>query len=90
MPAGTTTENGLGPTDDQEQRAMAAAQALWEDLARQARSVHCPEHFAEPWRVRVIGSSPGRLKLDISGCCPKIGAAINDMIRSDPRISGPR
>jgi hypothetical protein len=80
----------LGPKDDHDQQEMALAQELWEDLARRARLVHCPEHFAEPWRVSVMGSSPRRLKLDISGCCPKIGAAINDMIRSDPRISGPR
>jgi hypothetical protein len=61
----------------------AQLRALWEDLARQARGVHCPEHFVEPWRVYVIGTPPD-LKLDISGCCPRIGRAINDMIRDDP------
>ncbi len=62
----------------------AQLEALWEDLARKARGVHCPVHFVEPWRVHVIGTPP-RLKLDISGCCPAIGSAINQMIASDPR-----
>ena len=87
MPAKPFTETGLPSQGDQDQNAEL--RALWEDLAVKARIVHCPQHYAEPWRVRVIGTPP-RLKLDISGCCPKIGAAINDMIRNDPRISGPR
>jgi hypothetical protein len=69
----------LAATDDRD----AQLQALCEDLARQARSVHCPEHFVEPWRVRVIGTPP-QLKLDIAGCCPRIGRAINEMIANDP------
>ena len=69
----------MAETDDKE----AQLRALWDDLARQARGVHCPEHFVEPWRVYVIGTPPD-LKLDISGCCPKIGRAINEMIRDDP------
>lgn len=70
----------MAATEDKD----AQLEALWEDLARQARSVHCPEHFVEPWRVHVIGTSP-RLKLDISGCCPRIGQAINEMIAADAK-----
>lgn len=72
---------------DQDQEAQL--EALWEDLARKARGVHCPEHFVEPWRVRVIGRSP-RLKLDIAGCCPGIGRAINEMIAADPGFRASR
>lgn len=61
----------------------AQLEALWEDLATKARAVHCPEHFVGPWRVHVIGTPP-RLKLDIAGCCPRIGRAINQMIADDP------
>ena len=67
----------------------AQAQALWEDLARKARGVHCPEHFVEPWRVYVIGNPPA-LKLDIAGCCPRIGRAINEMIAADPGFRASR
>ena len=67
----------------------AQLQALWEDLARKARRVHCPEHFVEPWRVHVIGSAP-RFKLDIAGCCPRMGAAINAMIAADPGFRATR
>jgi hypothetical protein len=63
--------------------------ALWEDLARKARGVHCPEHYVEPWRVHVIGSPPD-YKLDISGCCPQIGRAINEMIAADPGFRATR
>lgn len=73
------TETRLAETDDRE----ALLEALWEELARKARAVHCPEHYVEPWRVRVIGTAPN-LKLDIAGCCPKIGRAINEMIANDP------
>lgn len=69
--------------------ADAQLEALWEGLARKARGVHCPEHFVEPWRVHVIGTPP-RLKLDISGCCPKIGRAINEMIAADPDFRASR
>jgi hypothetical protein len=61
----------------------AQTRVLWEDLARKARAVHCPAHFVGPWRVHVIGTSP-RLKLDVAGCCPRIGQAINEMIAADP------
>jgi hypothetical protein len=67
----------------------AQLEALWEDLARKARGVHCPEHFVEPWRVRVIGRPP-RLKLDLSGCCAKIGRAVNEMIAADPDFRASR
>jgi hypothetical protein len=67
----------------------AQVRAVWEDLARQARGVHCPAHFVEPWRVHVIGTPP-RLKLDIAGCCPRIGQAINEMIAADPDFRATR
>ena len=69
----------VGSTDD----PAAEATALWEGLARKARAVHCPAHFVGPWRVHVIGRAPA-LKLDIAGCCPRIGQAINEMIAADP------
>jgi hypothetical protein len=75
----------LAATDEKD----AQLQALWEDLARQARGVHCPEHYVEPWRVHVIGTPP-TMKLDIAGCCPKIGKAVNKMIASDPRFRARR
>ena len=75
----------MAASDDKD----AQLQALWEDLARKARAVHCPEHFVEPWRVYVIGTAP-KLKLDISGCCPKIGRAINEMIATDPGFRASR
>ena len=67
----------------------AQLEALWEDLARKARSVHCLEHYVEPWRVYVIGSAP-KLKLDIAGCCPRIGQAVNEMIAADPGFRATR
>ncbi|MGD8682986.1 MAG: hypothetical protein PVG27_03505 [Chloroflexota bacterium] len=75
----------MATTDDKDEQL----QRLWEDLARKARGVHCPEHYVEPWRVYVIGTPP-RLKLDIAGCCPRIGQAINEMIAADPRIQASR
>lgn len=67
----------------------AQLEALWEELARKARGVHCPRHFVGPWRVYVIGTPP-RLKLDIAGCCPRIGEAINEMIAADPDFRATR
>jgi hypothetical protein len=78
--------------DDQAQREedrLAAARALWEDLAVRARGLHCPDHFVQPWRVVVIGDSTEKLRLNIYGCCPKLQVVITEMIRSDPRSSGP-
>ena len=78
--------------DDQAQREkdrLAAARALWEDLAIRARGLHCPEHFVQPWRVVVIGDTTEKLRLNIYGCCPKLQVVITEMIRSDPRRSGP-
>jgi hypothetical protein len=78
--------------DDQAQREedrLAAARALWEDLAVRARGLHCPDHFVQPWRVVVIGDSSEKLRLNIYGCCPKLQVVITEMIRSDPRSSGP-
>jgi hypothetical protein len=82
----------LQSKDDRKQREadrLAAAQALWEDLAVRARGLHCPEHFVQPWRVVVIGETAERLRLNIYGCCPKLQVVVSEMIRSDPRTSGP-
>ena len=78
--------------DDRKQREaerLAAARVVWEDLAVRARGLHCPEHFVQPWRVVVIGEASERLRLNIYGCCPKLQVVVSDMIRSDPRTSGP-
>lgn len=75
---------------DQGRTREAAARALWEELARRARGLHCPEHYVEPWRVTVVGQAPDSYRLSVSGCCSRIGDAVNAMIRSDPRIAGPR
>jgi hypothetical protein len=88
-PSHPGTEVGLAQVDDTTQQEMAAARALWEDLARRARRLHCPEHYAEPWRVQVIGDTPDDFRLYTSGCCDKLGVVVNALIRSDPRISGP-
>lgn|GEM_PF-4179645 len=80
----------MPPQDDQGTRETDAARALWEDLARQARGLHCPDHFVEPWRVAVIGDTPEKYRLYISGCCSQLQVVVNEMINSDPRIAGPR
>ena len=67
----------------------AAAHALWEDLAVRARLLHCPEHFVSPWRVVVIGETRETMRLQLYGCCPRLQLVVGEMIRSDPRISGP-
>ena len=66
---------------------MASARALWEDLAVKARSLHCPEHVVGPWRIAVIGETPDSLRLQVYGCCEKIGRAVTEMIGADPRTS---
>lgn len=75
---------------DQDQRRTAAARELWDDLALKARSVHCPEHYAQPWRISVLGDDPASFRLYVSGCCPRIGEAVTEMIRSDPRVAASR
>lgn len=75
---------------DQEQRRSAAARALWQDLAIKARTVHCPEHYVQPWRVSVLGDTADSFRLYVSGCCPKLGQAVDEMIRSDPRHAASR
>jgi hypothetical protein len=77
--------------DEQDRVAetQRARQALWDDLASKARGLHCPEHFVGPWRVHVTGESRGTMRLQVSGCCPKIGDAVNAMLRADPRVSTP-
>jgi hypothetical protein len=79
--------------DEQKRRDaahMAAARATWEDLAARARGLHCPDHIVGPWRVVVTGDRPESLNLQIYGCCPRLGVAVAEMIRADPRVSGPR
>lgn len=75
--------------DTTAQSDMVAARALWDDLAARARGLHCPEHFVVPWRVVVIGETRTTLNLQIYGCCEKLGLVISQMIRTDPRLSGP-
>jgi hypothetical protein len=72
-----------------EQAQMEAARAVWEEIAAKARAVHCPQHFVQPWRVDVIGDSPARLRLNVSGCCAQVGAAVTALIKADPRVGGP-
>lgn len=78
------------PPKDEAKRDLDAARAVWEDVAVRARAVHCPVHFALPWRVDVIGTEPSRLRLNVSGCCPRLGEAVTALVRSDPRLGGPR
>lgn len=80
----------MGSEDDKEQRQSVAARALWEDLAVKARTLHCPEHYAQPWRITVLGDKPGNYRLYVQGCCAKIGDTVNGMIRSDPRMPARR
>lgn len=68
---------------------MDTASAVWAELAARARGLHCPEHFVEPWRVVVIGETPDRLRLQIYGCCARLQDVVNELISSDPRLSGP-
>ncbi|CAN5582199.1 hypothetical protein BH23CHL8_BH23CHL8_16260 [soil metagenome] len=77
--------------DDQKRRdadAMLSARTLWEDLAVKARGLHCPEHFVGPWRVVVIGETRDTLRLQVYGCCGRLGQAVTEMIREDPRVPG--
>jgi hypothetical protein len=80
----------VASTDGSKQTEAAAARAIWEDLAVRARTVHCPTHFVQPWRIDVIGDTPGRMRLNVSGCCPQLGEAVTALIRTDPRVGGPR
>lgn len=78
--------------DEQKRRDAAllgAARAMWEDLALKARGLHCPEHVVGPWRVVVTGDTRDTLNLQIYGCCDRLGVVVSEMIRADPRISGP-
>lgn len=72
---------------DQDRAAAEAARATWEDLAARARVLHCPDHYVGPWRVNVIGDTPDKFRLYVSGCCPKIGQVVDEMVRRDPRIA---
>ncbi len=75
--------------EDDQQRDMAAARALWDDLAQGARRLHCPEHFVAPWRVVVTGDTRNALRLQLYGCCDKLEVVVSAMLRADPRISRP-
>ena len=75
---------------DEAKRELEAARGVWEDVAVRARTVHCPVHFVQPWRVNVIGDQPSRLRLNVSGCCPRLGETVTALIRADPRLGGPR
>jgi hypothetical protein len=82
--------------DDRDERRrrdatlMASARATWEDLAARARGLHCPEHIVGPWRVVVTGDRPESMNLQIYGCCERLGVIVAEMIKADPRVSGPR
>jgi hypothetical protein len=79
--------------EDRRQREsarLASARALWEELAVRARLLHCPEHAVQPWRVTVTGETRETLRLQIYGCCSQLQVVIGEMVRADPRISGPR
>jgi hypothetical protein len=77
-------EESVQSQGDQDQRRTAAARAMWEDLATRARALHCPDHYAQPWRVSVLGETPDTFRLYVSGCCPRLGDAVTEMIRQDP------
>ena len=72
-----------------EAQLQRARQALWEDLASKARGLHCPAHFVGPWRVYVTGESRESMRLQVYGCCERLGQAVNAMLRADPRVSSP-
>jgi hypothetical protein len=76
--------------DDDKPGDLAEAKVIWEQLAARARGLHCPVHYVEPWRVTVIGDTPAKLRLYVSGCCPGLQTAVTELIRSEPRVSGPR
>jgi hypothetical protein len=65
------------------------ARATWEGLAARARGLHCPEHFAAPWRVVVVGETKEEMTLQIYGCCAQLGVVVDQMIKSDPQVGGP-
>ena len=77
------------PLEDDAKQRDKVAKAVWEDLAAKARGLHCPEHFVEPWRVVVSGSSAGNYRLQIYGCCSQLQTVVSALIKADPRIGGP-
>jgi hypothetical protein len=72
-----------------EAEVQRARRALWEDLAARARGLSCPVHFVGPWRVVVVGESRESMRLQVYGCCERIGQAVTAMVRSDPRVTSP-
>ena len=77
--------------DEREREAelLRAMRALWEDLAAKARAVSCPAHLVGPWRVVVIGDTRSSMRLQVYGCCERIGQAVTAMVNADPRIARP-
>ena len=49
----------------------------------------CPVHYVGPWRVVVIGETRESMRLQVYGCCERIGAAVTAMVRADPRVASP-
>jgi hypothetical protein len=81
----------VGPQGDQRGReGYLARRAIWEDVAVKARLLHCPDHYVSPWRVVVMGETSETLDLQIYGCCAKLGVLAGQLVRADPRLSGPR
>jgi hypothetical protein len=70
--------------------SFLARRAIWEDVAVRARLLHCPDHYVAPWRVVVTGETRETLDLQIYGCCAKLGVLVGQLVRADPRLSGPR
>lgn len=82
----------MDPGDDAkqlEEARLADARAMWENLAARARGLQCPEHGVAPARVVVTGETVDQLNLQLYGCCDKLGQVIGEMIKADPRVSGP-
>ena len=63
---------------------------MWEGLAVKARALHCPDHYAQPWRVSLLGDTPATFRLYVSGCCPRLGEEVTEMIRRDPSHAASR
>jgi hypothetical protein len=72
-----------------EAEVLRERRALWEDLASRARALSCPAHFVGPWRVVVIGETRESMRLQVYGCCERIGQAVTAMVRADPRVAKP-
>ena len=74
---------------ERDAEVLRERRALWEDLAAKARGLNCPTHYVGPWRVVVIGETRESMRLQVYGCCERIGQAVTAMVRADPRIAHP-